>query len=71
MERLLTAEQVSDMLQVSKSTVYRWVHYDFIPYIKIGGALRFDEKAVKKWLKARESKGRLRLPIEVEPISRE
>ncbi len=65
MERLLTVEEVSDILRVSKSTVYRWVHYGFIPHIKVGGAVRFDRKAVGRWLKARESAGRSRLPVDV------
>ena len=66
MEQLLTIEELSDKLKVSRSTVYRWVHYDFIPYIKLGGAIRFDEKSVWKWLRSRERPGRKQLKIEVD-----
>jgi excisionase family DNA binding protein len=51
MECLLTIEDISDKLQVGKSTIYRGVHYEYIPHLKLGGALRFEEEAVRKWLK--------------------
>lgn len=66
MEELLTIEELSDKLKVSKSTVYRWVHYDFIPHIKLGGAVRFKEKSVDKWLRDREQVGRARLRVEID-----
>lgn len=66
MEELLTIEELSDKLKVSKSTVYRWVHYDFIPHIKLGGAVRFKEKSVAKWLQDREQVGRARLRVEID-----
>jgi excisionase family DNA binding protein len=65
-EELLTIEELSHKLKVSKSTVYRWVHYDFIPHIKISGAVRFEEKAVRKWLNTKERIGRARLRIDIE-----
>ena len=61
MKKLLTIDELSHMLGISKSTLYRWVHYEFIPHIKLGSAVRFDEDAVCKWLKKRENPGRLRL----------
>lgn len=64
MEKLLTIDEISKILQVSKATVYRWVHYDFVPHIKIGGAVRFNEKAVQKWLRMREKPGRSCLDID-------
>jgi excisionase family DNA binding protein len=64
MEELLTVEELSDKLKVGKSTVYRWVHYDYIPYVKLGGAVRFNKVAVEKWLKSRERNGRNRLLAE-------
>lgn len=66
MERLLTVDELSDKLRVSRSTVYRWVHYDFVPYIKIGGAVRFDEKRVETWLRARARSGRNSLPVDLD-----
>jgi excisionase family DNA binding protein len=66
MDELLTIEDLSEKLKVSKSTVYRWVQYDFIPHIKLGGSVRFDEKSVWKWLRDREQKGRARLKVEID-----
>jgi len=66
MEELLTVEELGDKLKVSKATVYRWVHYDFIPRIKLGGVVRFREESVRRWLSAREKAGRVRLKVDIE-----
>jgi len=71
MERLLTVEELSNMLRVSMSTVYRWVHCDFVPHIKVGGLVRFNEQSVMKWLRAREQKGRVRFNLDIEAFSRD
>ncbi len=36
MEPLLTAEEVSQILSVSVSTVYEWARMDYIPHIHLG-----------------------------------
>ncbi len=64
MEKLLTIKQVSECLQVSPSLVYKWVHYDFVPHIKIGSLVRFRESDLTNWLKIRQSKGRANLKLE-------
>ena len=71
MERLLTVEELSGMLRVSTSTVYRWIHCDFVPYIKMGNVVRFDEKSILRWLKARECKGRTGLFIKEDTLLRD
>ncbi len=58
MEKLLTVDQVCELLQVSKSLVYKWVHYGYIPHVKIGKILRFREIDLIGWLKRRSQKGR-------------
>jgi len=65
MERLLTVEELSQKLQVGKSTIYRWVHFDYIPHVKLGAAVRFSESTVEKWVKSRERSGRTTLNIDV------
>ena len=67
MEKLLTIKQVSEALQVSPSLVYKWVHYDFMPYIKLGNLLRFRESDLVIWLKRRSYRGRESLKIHVNP----
>ena len=57
MEKLLTVEQLCELLQVKKGLVYKWVHYRNIPHIKIGNVLRFKESRVEKWIAKRERKG--------------
>jgi excisionase family DNA binding protein len=64
MERLLTVEEVSNTLKVGKSTIYRWVHFNYIPYLRIGGAVRFGKQAVRRWLRKREKPGRSCLEID-------
>ena len=66
MDKLLTPKQLSELLQVKPSTVYKWAHYRFIPYVKLETSIRFREKRVEEWLKKRERKGRgaYRIPIE-------
>jgi len=58
MDKLLTAKQLSELLQVGLPTVYKWVHYSYIPYIKLGTSIRFKTPEVEKWLKKEERKGR-------------
>ncbi len=69
MEKLLTIQQVSDLLQVSRSLVYKWVHYDFVPYVKIGSVLRFKESELNRWLKNKEHKGRVQYRIDTETLT--
>ena len=60
MEELLTIEELSKLIKVSKSTIYRWTHEKYIPHVKIGGLVRFDPKEIKKWLDKRKIAGRIR-----------
>jgi excisionase family DNA binding protein len=54
--KLLKAAEVAELFQVRKSTIYKWVHYGYIPYIKLGSALRFNKKTLQKWIKDKETK---------------
>lgn len=58
MDRLLTAKQLSELLQVDDSTVYLWTHTEFIPHFKLGRSVRFREKDVMEWLEKRHRNGR-------------
>jgi excisionase family DNA binding protein len=57
-EQLLSPQQLGDLLQVKLSTIYKWVHYGYVPFIKIGSAIRFKEQTIDMWIKKRERKGR-------------
>ena len=65
MERLLTVEELSQKLQVGKSTIYRWVHFDYIPHIKLGTSVRFSESTVDRWVRSKERSGRATLKVDV------
>ena len=55
---LLTIEEVSRLLSVKVSTIYQWVHMEYIPHVKMGRLVRFDVDEVLKWIEARKQKGR-------------
>lgn len=55
MEKLLTIDEVSELLQIPKGSLYNLVHEGRIPHLKIGrGRLRFRERALEKWLQQNE-----------------
>ncbi|MFC1708762.1 helix-turn-helix domain-containing protein [Candidatus Omnitrophota bacterium] len=58
MDKLLTPQQLSELLQVKPSTVYKWTHYRYIPYVKLGTAIRFRAAKIEEWIKKREKRGR-------------
>ena len=65
MDKLLTAKQLSELLQVGLPTVYKWVHYGYVPHVKLGISIRFKKKKIEECLKKREKKGRTsyRIPL--------
>jgi len=58
MEKLLKIEQVADLFQVSKRTIYDWTHTDYIPHYKFPKGLRFKPSEVERWLGRRKKRGR-------------
>lgn len=48
--QLLTLDEVCAWLRVKKHRVYGWTSSHSIPFQKVGGSLRFDRKAVWRWL---------------------
>lgn len=57
MDRLLTAKEVAEYLNVKPITVRRKAQSGEIPSIKIGHRLRFDKQQIERWLQ-RNSRGR-------------
>jgi predicted DNA-binding transcriptional regulator AlpA len=55
---LLTAEQVMEMLGISRTSLWILMRHQGLPYIKLGegrrAALRFTSDSVSRWLAARE-----------------
>jgi excisionase family DNA binding protein len=47
---VLTIEELSAYLKISKSTLYKLVRERRIPSLKIGRHWRFQKKAIDRWL---------------------
>lgn len=66
MNRLLTVDEVAAWLQVKPRTIYQWVHEGYIPVLKLGALVRFDQASVSAWLKKREIPGRSARRLELD-----
>ena len=54
MDRLLTVQEVCELLQVRKTYIYWLTHQKRIPHIKMQGHLRFRQSAIDDWLNLQE-----------------
>lgn len=54
-DEVLTLEELSEYLKLSKSTVYKLVGEDKIPGQKIGKRWRFSRAAIDSWLQKRSN----------------
>ena len=50
MDKVVSEEKLSELLDVSESTLKSWRQKRKIPYHKLGRAVRYDLGEVKKWL---------------------
>ena len=66
MDKLLTPEEISELLGVKLSTIYQWTHIGYIPHFKLGRFVRFKERDVLEWLEARKRNGRKTKAFEIE-----
>jgi len=64
-ETYITVEQLSQVIQVSKRTIYEWTHIGFIPHYKFPKGIRFKISEVESWMKRRSKKGRLQFNIAI------
>lgn len=55
-KRFIAIEDLAQYLSLSKGTLYVWVSQRRIPYLKMGGALRFDLREIEEWLKDKKVK---------------
>ena len=65
MEKLLTVEQLSEILQVSRRTIYDWTHTGFIPHYKFPRGVRFKWAEIDQWLIKRKHQGRKKYIISI------
>jgi excisionase family DNA binding protein len=48
-ERLLNVAQVAEILGLSVATIRKWVLVRYIPYRKMGRAVRFSAPEIQEW----------------------
>ncbi len=48
---IITVKELAHELRVSRKTIYNLVYRRKIPFIKVGGALRFRRDEIEEWLK--------------------
>jgi excisionase family DNA binding protein len=68
-KELLNTPQVAEWLNVKESTIRKWVHYGFIPHVKIGRCVRFMEQIFPRQIPGDGCKG-LRWPGKREMLLR-
>ena len=55
-KRFFNVKEVAVYLCVSTETIRAWVKRGYIPFSKLGRAVRFDVHKLEAWLKKRECK---------------
>ncbi|MFC1482550.1 helix-turn-helix domain-containing protein [Myxococcota bacterium] len=53
--KLWTISDLCKYLRISRSTAYQWVSDNKLPYTRINGLLRFEEQAVRDYLREANS----------------
>jgi excisionase family DNA binding protein len=56
LETFLDVGQVAEMLGLSTATIRKWVLIRYIPYQKLGRAVRFSAPEIREWVKTRTVK---------------
>lgn len=51
-DRLLTVDELAEVLQVSKAWIYERTSRGTMPFIKVGHFVRFDRDEVMSWAKS-------------------
>ena len=52
----MTAEQVAEYLQLKIKTIRNWTSENKIPYIKLGGSVRYPKERIDNWLNSKGKK---------------
>ena len=54
-DKLLTCTEVQNILRISKSKLYRLIHKEKLPVIRLGSTFRIRQSDLEKFLKNNES----------------
>jgi excisionase family DNA binding protein len=52
-ETFIDVGRVAEILGLSTATIRKWVLTRYIPYIKIGSAVRFSAQEVQEWARSK------------------
>ena len=52
-EQLIDIKELSKLIGVQKPTLYHWVNRKSVPYLKIGGLVKFKPSEVEQWMNSR------------------
>jgi excisionase family DNA binding protein len=55
-KKYLNVKSASEYLTLAKSTIYTYVHYRQIPFVKIGERIVFEKAKLDSWVKKKETK---------------
>lgn len=58
MKKLLTIQQLSELIQISRNTLYEWTHIGFIPHCKFPKGIHFRVSDIERWLQKRKKRGK-------------
>jgi excisionase family DNA binding protein len=62
MEKLLTLKDLSELIQVKRETIYKYIAEERIPVIRLGpgrnALLRFSQVDIEEWIEAKKIGGR-------------
>ena len=63
LEKLLTVDEVAELLALSPRTIYKWTTSRRIPFLRVGRRLRFSESDLKAWLDSKKQDFKARRPL--------
>ena len=67
LEKLLTVQEICELLKVPKSYVYYLIHSKSIPHFKINnGHLRFRQSHIEEWLESQEVRSNVGIQEEIQ-----
>jgi excisionase family DNA binding protein len=52
-QKFLSVKQAAEYLTLAPSTLYSYVHYKAIPFIKIGDRVVFEKCRLDRWVKSK------------------
>ena len=50
-EKLMDINEVSELIGLSQSAIYKMVNTKRIPYVKVGRLVKFEPSKIKLWIK--------------------